>query len=311
MAQARREAPISLREWLEYAPIALGVRGLRLLPFRWRVPVAGWLASQVVAPVSGMRRRIRDNLDWVCPDLGAAERARLVREVPDNLGRAFIELFSPDDLFRLAGQTPFEGPGLAALEAARAAGRPVVAVSGHFGNYDVFRAGLILRGFDVGALYRPMNNRLFNARYEAAIRATGEPLFPRGRKGNADMVRHLKQGKLLALLIDQHMNRGAELRFFGRPALTAVSAAQLALRYDALLVPIYAIRQPDGRSFRVVVEDPVPRTDQETMTQVLNDSLEARVRANMGQWLWTHRRWKVRRGGMVGDQIMSAGGDGP
>ncbi|GAA0309506.1 lysophospholipid acyltransferase family protein [Rhodovulum strictum] len=295
MAKAAQDAPFSLRERLEDAAVALGLAGLRRLPFRWRVPVAGWLTARVAAPVLGMRRRIRDNLDLVCPGLDAATRARLEIEVPDNMGRSLIELFSPADLLQLAGQTPFEGPGLAALEAARAKGRAVVAVSGHFGNYDVFRAGLILRGFDVGALFRPMNNRLFNARYEAAIRATGEPLFPRGRQGFAAMVRHLKQGGLLALLIDQHMGHGARLRFFGRPAFTALSAAQMALKYDALLVPIYAIRQPDGLSFRVVVEEPVPHSDDVTMTQALNDSLEARVRAHMGQWLWTHRRWKEPR----------------
>lgn len=284
----------SLKERVEYAGVAAWLGLLRLLPFRWRVPLAGWIVSRIVAPVTGMRRRIRANLALALPDLPEADRREVIRTAPDNLGRMIIEIFSPRDLLRVASETPFDGPGVAALDAALAEGRPVVAVSGHFGNYDIFRAGLIHRGFDVGALYRPMNNRLFNARYEAAIRSIGDTMFPRGRRGFADMVRHLRAGKLLALLVDQHMDRGARLSFFGQPAYTAVSAAQMALKYDAILVPIYAIRQPDGLSFRIYVEAPVPVSDENTMTQALNDSLEARVRSNPGQWLWSHRRWKDR-----------------
>lgn len=118
-------------------------------------------------------------------------------------------------------------------------------------------------------------------------------MFPRDRHGFAQMVRHLRAGKLLALLIDQHMSKGARLSFFGQPANTAVSAAQLALKYDALLVPIYAVRKADGLGFAIEVEPPVPHSDEKTMTQALNDSLEAQVRRHPEQWLWTHRRWKA------------------
>ena len=97
---------------------------------------------------------------------------------------------------------------------------------------------------------------------------------------------------VLAMLIDQHFHRGARLRFFGHEALTALSAADLALRYDADLVPMYAIRAPDGISFHIVVESPIPPGTPEAMTQALNDSLEAHVRQNMDQWFWVHRRWK-------------------
>lgn len=294
MAKTPGQDPVTFGERAEYAAVATGLAVLALLPFRWRVPAAGWLMSHVVAPLTDMRQRISDNLDLVCPDMPAADRAHLLREVPDNLGRLFIELFSPRDLWELAGRTPFGGEGLAALDAARAEGRPVIVVSGHFGNYDVFRAGLIRRGFDVGALYRPMNNRLFNARYERAISQVGERLFPRGQSGFMAMIRHVKARRTLALLPDQHMGHGAPLRFFGKPAHTALSAAQLALKYDALLVPIYAIRQPDGTSFRIEVEPPVPHGTEEEMMQAVNDSLEAQVRRHMGQWLWTHRRWKTR-----------------
>jgi KDO2-lipid IV(A) lauroyltransferase len=61
-----------------------------------------------------------------------------------------------------------------------------------------------------------------------------------------------------------------------------------------LLFPVYGIRQPDGLSYVIEVEAQVPASDAVTMTQALNDSLEAQVRAHPEQWLWTHRRWKDR-----------------
>ena len=58
------------------------------------------------------------------------------------------------------------------------------------------------------------------------------------------------------------------------------------------MVPGYATRRDNGIDFDLVVEAPIPHSDAVTMTQALNDSLEAAVRANMDQWFWIHRRWK-------------------
>jgi KDO2-lipid IV(A) lauroyltransferase len=98
---------------------------------------------------------------------------------------------------------------------------------------------------------------------------------------------------MVGMVIDQHMNKGEVMDFFGKPASTALSAAEMALKYKALLVPIYGIRQPDGLSFDIRIEKPIPHTNAVEMTQKLKDSLEALVRDHMGQWMWTHRRWKV------------------
>ncbi len=265
---------------------------LLLLPYRWRVPVCGWVMARVVAPLAGYDRRVQQNLALVMPDLAPAEVRRLVRKVPENLGRTLIELFSGREFVRRVTAGGISGPGLAALDRAHAEGRPVILVTGHFGNYDAGRAALIARGFRVGGLYQPMRDTAFNDRYVRAISAIGTPLFPRGRAGLAGMVRFLKSGGMLGMVIDQAMAHGEPLRFFGLTANTALSAAELALKYDALLVPTYGIRRPDGLTFDVVVEAPIPPGTPEAMTQALNDSLEALVRQHMDQWFWIHRRWK-------------------
>ncbi|AXI48538.1 lauroyl acyltransferase [Sulfitobacter sp. SK012] len=277
---------------VSFAMIAV-IRLLGILPYRWRVPMMGWTMSRIVGPILGYPKRVRDNLTMIFPDMPEIQKQQMARAVPDQVGRTLAELFSPQDLIATAAKSPMTGEGMAALDAAREEGRPIIIVSGHVGNYDIARAKLIERGHNVGGLYRSMNYRIFNDFYVSRISQVGTPLFLRGRRGMGQMVKFLKQGNTIALLIDQHMSAGAPLKFFGHTAYTALSAAELALRYDALLIPCYGLRNSDGMTFEIVVEAPIPHADPEGMTQALNDSLERQVRAHMEQWLWVHRRWKT------------------
>ena len=284
-----------LRYWLEDKAIRGVFWSLLRLPYETRVRVMGWVTATLIAPLIGYDKRIRANLAHACPDLPEAEIRRLVRAVPNTVGRALIESYSGAEFTDRLRDTPIEGPGLAALNAARDEHRTAILVTGHFANYDAARAALKAQGHAVAGLYNPMKNAYFNDHYTATMAAIADPIFPRGRRGLTDLMRHLKSGGIAGLLVDQFMRHGEMLTFFGQPAPTALSAAELALRFKAPLIPIYAIRQPDGLSFRVGTEAPIPPTDPATRTQALNDSLEVRVRANMEQWFWIHRRWKPER----------------
>ncbi len=267
--------------------------GLMLaIPYRWRIPLCGWLVARILAPIAGYNTRVRDNLALVLPDLPPVEVKRLMRAVPANSGRTLMEIYSGAEFKAHVRDTPITGAGLAEIAAARARGQGVILISGHFGNYDVPRAVLSAHGFAMGALYMPFANQYFNPHYRAAIAAIGLPIFPRGRRGLAGMVQHLRAGGSIGLLIDQHMSHGAPLSFFGRTAFTALSAAEMALKYNCLLVPVYGLRQPDGLTFEVIIEPAIPHTTPAAMTQTLNNSLEAIARRHLDQWFWIHRRWK-------------------
>lgn len=278
--------------WLSDRVIRVLLALLLMLPYRRRVPLSGWLMAHLVAPIAGFGKRIRRNLALIYPDLPEAEVRRLVRAVPDNMGRSLIEMYSGPEFAARAAGTELRGPGVAHLEAAHREGRPVLLVTGHIGNYDAARAALIARGYRIGGLYKPMSNPFFNAHYVRAISSIGTPLFPRNRRGLADMVRFLRGGGIVGLVLDQYMSDGVPLDFLGHDAMTALSAAELALRYDALVLPAYSIRRASGLDFDMIFEEPVPHSTAEEMTQRLNHSLAAHVERHMDQWLWTHRRWK-------------------
>ncbi|MCH7858850.1 MAG: hypothetical protein IID14_04010 [Candidatus Marinimicrobia bacterium] len=82
------------------------------MPYRWRVPFVGWVASHVVAPVAGYRRRIRQNLHYTFPDMAAADIDRIVRRVPNNMGRVMIEIFSGDEFVDRIRNIPMHGAGV-------------------------------------------------------------------------------------------------------------------------------------------------------------------------------------------------------
>lgn len=272
---------------------ARGLIGLALaLPYPWRVGLMGWLMRRVIGPLAGYRQRALENLALVWPNLPPAQRQVIAAASLDNAGRTLIENYSTRAFTAQAARIQPMGPGYSALLAARQAKRPVILVSGHFGNYEAARAALVARGFDIGGLYRNLSNRYFNAHYVRTMEAFGGPVFPQGRAGTAGFVRHLKAGGQLVLLFDQDVPGAPVLDFLGHPARTAMSAAELALRLKADLIPFFATRQPDGLSFRVDLDAPVPHSDPRTMTQTVTQALEARVKDHPGQWFWIHRRWK-------------------
>ncbi|MDA7424521.1 lysophospholipid acyltransferase family protein [Thalassococcus lentus] len=283
-----------MRDWLTDRAFRTFIGAARLLPYRWRVPLMGWIMRTIVAPLAGHKARIRDNLAHACPELSEAEVRRLCKSVPDNVGRTLIEIYSGQDFVARAQKAKITGPGLEALEQARADGRPVILVTGHFGNYDAARAALIGRGHNMGALYRAMSNPWFNDHYVKAITAIGTPMFEQGKRGMIEMVRHIKAGGVLGILTDLHAAGGARTSYFDKPVKTSTVTAELALKFDAPLIPVYAIRQPDGLSFEIVLLDEIKRGDAVEMTQAVNDGLEALVRQHMNQWFWIHRRWKIK-----------------
>ena len=265
---------------------------LSILPYRTKISLGGLIYQKIISPLSGNRKRIVDNLRLIFPDLEKRKREELCSQVPNNIGRTLFELLSPNAFSNIAKSAKVSGPGFKILKDAQEQKKPVILVSGHFGNYDVVRVVLNTNQISVGALYKPMSNPYFNTFYERCIKQIAEPLFPRGRAGMGNMMRYLEDGNVVALLIDQYMSHGEPLKFLGHTAYTATSAAKLALKHDALLITFYVVRNDDGINFDLVFESPVKPSTPSEMTQVLNDRLEKQIRKNMGQWLWTHKRWK-------------------
>ncbi|WP_068111439.1 lysophospholipid acyltransferase family protein [Tropicimonas marinistellae] len=277
----------------------------RRLPYARRVPMFGALARASATVAPGFRRRILENLDYVWPEMTDDRRRDIAAQSLDNFGRALIEHFSMSEVAARMADVPPVGPGVEQLQALQSSGKPAIILTGHFGNHEAVWICLLSQGLRTGGFYRPMSNPYTNARYVAAAQFPGVgPLFSQDRAGMGRLLRHLKGGGNVLMLNDLYVGSGVEMEFLGRPAMTSLSAAELSLRMDAPMFPAFATRQPDGLTFRVDIEAPIPPGDAESMTAAFNRSIAARIEDDPGQWYWIHRRWKRKwnRGkGMEGD----------
>tara|TARA_R110002094_G_scaffold185331_2_gene161847 strand:+ start:209 stop:1093 length:885 start_codon:yes stop_codon:yes gene_type:complete len=282
---------ISFWHHLRYVPLFSALTFSRLRGFDARRRALGNMIGIVARWFPPASRRIDRDLKRVFPDVPRAGRMQLCHRIGRNMGQTLFEIFHCGEFQKLENRITTAGPGLAALEAAKAQGKGAIIVSGHFGQWEAIRAVLKARGMETGAVYRPQVNRHYQRRLLAGIEAGGKPIFPTGRNGTKALVSHLRKGGFVAILLDEKTDDGEAMPFLGHDALTSLAAARLALKYDVPMVPAYGTRLDSGGNFKVDFEPPIPPSDARTMTRAFNDSLSARILDKPDQWYWMLRRW--------------------
>lgn len=281
-----------LADFLTWLPQGAVLAVLRALPYRARLAAGSGLLRIAVACSAGLRRRIDRNLALVFPEKPEAERRAIRWQTADTFGRTFTETFTARAFQAHAPWSEPAGPGWPALQASLAEGKGALLVGGHFGQWEAVRGALKARGIEVGALYRPLNNPWAERTHLDNMSFHGSPMLPRGREGMKDLIRHLKGGGVVAVLLDQHVQDGTPIEFVGHPAMTGTAIAALAARFKVPMIPAYGTRQPDGEHIAIDFEAPLAPGTPEAMTQAAADSLTARIRQHPGQYYWLHRRWK-------------------
>ena len=282
----------SLWHHIRYIPLLSALSISRGRAFDRRCRALGALVGLVVRYFPIARRRVERELRRIYPDMPRDERLQLCRNMGRNMGRTLFEILHCTEFQTLHHRNIVSGPGLATLESAHAAGKGAIIVSGHFGQWEAIRSALKARGMETGAVYRPQTNRHYERRLLSGIEAGGKPILATGKIGTRALVRHIREGGFIAILLDEKYPDGARLPFLGHPALTSLVAAQLALKYDLPMVPAFGTRIGDGTKFNVEFDAVIPPSDGLTMTQAFNDNLSQRVHADPDQWYWMLRRWK-------------------
>ena len=269
----------------------------RILPVDAASALGGFIGRQILARTS-VTRRARDNLIAAYPKMSAAERNAVIKEMWDNLGRTAAE-YAHLDAFRIRGDNPrIEVLHEERIASARAAGKGVIFLSGHFANWEIMPITAADYGLEGGTVYRPVNNPYVD-RWMARQRTLNGPreVISKGAHGTRRIFTLLRGGKCIFLLADQKTNEGIPADFFGRMAMTTPAPAVLALKMGAVLLPA-SNERVNGAHFRVTVHEPIAfdatgdhDRDVLALTQKINDTVEAAVRAKPSQWLWIHRRW--------------------
>jgi KDO2-lipid IV(A) lauroyltransferase len=265
-----------------------------LMPVDLASALGEWIGRTIGYRLS-ITRRARHNLARAYPEMGSAEREDLLRRMWGNLGRTAAE-FPHVHAMPVGPGERIELDGMEHVKAALAKGRGIIFFSAHCGNWEAFGRISTVMGVPLNMVYRAPNNPgtewLFVNRGNR-----GAEMLPKGSKGARRTLELLRQGKVLGLLLDQKMNDGIAVPFFGRDAMTAPAVAQFALKFGCTVLPTHAVRLKGAR-MRVIVEPPlaVPETGDRhaaifAMMTEINKIIEGWVRAHPDQWLWLHRRW--------------------
>ncbi|MSR36776.1 MAG: hypothetical protein EXR95_09095 [Gemmatimonadetes bacterium] len=292
---------VTLLHRLEYLAFRGAVAALRALPERWALALGGsvgWLAGSLLR----VRRGVADaNLARAFPDRDPRWRDRVARASYRTLGREAVAtfLFAGEPAERVRARTPDPLGEAALLEAVRA-GRGVVLLTGHFGNWEMAGGAAAARGAPLAAVAARQANRLFDDALVANRARLGIATIRRG-DARREVMRALREGRVVGMVADQDARRrGAFVDFLGTPASTVRGPALFALRAGAplFLGTCVALPGQPGRYRCEVEEVRCDRTgdvaeDVRRLTAAHAAALTERVRREPEQYFWQHRRWRT------------------
>lgn len=281
-----------LRQWLEAGLARLVWAVFKALPLDAASALGGAL-TRSIGPYLKQTRIARRNLGRAFPEKTPAEIDAIIRGMWDNLGRVAGEF---PHLTTIARER-VELIGGEVMDQLRDDGLPGIFIAGHLGNWEVNGAVALARGLPLTLVYRSANNPWIEELYREGRGAASGAMIPKGSEGARQALLTLKKGGHLGMLVDQKMNDGVPIAFFGRDAMTAPAVAQFATRFECPLVPA-RIERLGGARFRMTMHPPLdflhtgdPHDDNRLLLIRINALLESWIRERPEQWLWVHRRW--------------------
>ncbi|MDG1436347.1 MAG: lipid A biosynthesis lauroyl acyltransferase [Rickettsiaceae bacterium] len=224
---------------------------------------------------------------------------KTIDELWDNYGRyigefAFINNMSKQELDKRVKIT-----GLEHVKDLQKNKQPFMLFLGHQANWDF----MIRRINDIypqfGIVYRKANNPYVD-KYVVDERGNDSNvvMIAKGKSGVKNLIRSIKSGMSIAMLVDQKMNDGIEVPFFGRPAMTAPAVARLSIQYNYPIVPCQLIRL-EGSYFELRLHPVLQHKATNNLDKdcynimvIINQMLEKWIRERPEQWFWFHNRWK-------------------
>lgn len=289
----RRKHP--LRYAVEAALFGLLYGLFALLPLDAASGLGGRLA-QAVGPRLKWQRIARRNLEHAMPELTQQEREQILDRMWNNLGRTIAE-YPRLGRRALARRISLSENSAALFQQVRAQNRAVIFAGGHFANWEIPAWVTAMHGVPLLLIYRRLNNPYVDRLVYRARARVCDALAPKGKEGAIALIKRLKAGLPAGMLVDQKMNDGIAVPFFGHPAMTAPAIAELTLKLKAPILMARAVRG-DGARFRFEAKPlelpELPGSREENVAAVMhaiNAQLEAWVREHPEQWFWVHQRW--------------------
>ncbi len=293
-----------LRHIFEYLIYKLFTAFLRLFSIDRSASICSFIARKI-GPYLSVTNIARSNLEMVYgQDVGTE---LIIDELWDNFGRYIGEFPFIDDITDLDKRVQIIG--LENIEEYKRTKQPYFFFLAHQANWD-----LLIKTVDkfydkIAIVYRKANNPLVDKEIqEKRLKNNGILMIPKGAGGSKNIMQAIKNGTTILMLVDQKMNDGIEVPFFGKSAMTAPAIAKLSLQFRYPIVPMQIIREGRNSNFKLVIHKPIVEYSKEVEEEKLsgvekdkkvyeimkkiNEIIESWVREQPGQWFWFHNRWK-------------------
>jgi len=293
-----------LDSYLVYILVRLAIGFFRVVPRPLGILLIKMLATATYFLDARHRRIARVNLQIAFPELPQHSRDRIARKSFQNTAMNLLEisrlpLLSAANISSIADYDADNG--LVNYFAARAQGKGILYLTGHFSSWELLPAAHALHGYPLSFITRPLDNAVLE-RYLLKIRQSKGNQVINKKHSARQILMNLLSGGTAGILMDQNtsLQEGVFADFFGIPAATSTSVALFALRTEAPVLAGYLTPMRRGRyTIKFLPPVEIVRTgdkghDIQANTQRFNEVLEQIVREQPESWLWGHKRWKYQ-----------------
>ena len=245
------------------------------------------------APFFKSKKVIEKNLSIFNEKILESEKKRISLNMWKNYGMTFIEYIFLD--FFRKNNSHIQIVGEKNLDNIINKNKPAIFVSGHFANFELMSMEITKKNIKLATIYRPLNNFFLNPFMEYIRKKyVCENQIKKGLKGVRESIEYLKKDISIALMIDQRVSEGEKIPFFGKLAFTTTLPAQLAIKFNVPIIPVF-IERIDQDKFRIEFFKEIYASNiynKINLTKKLNKVLENMILKNPNHWIWTHNRWK-------------------
>ncbi|MBT4645766.1 MAG: hypothetical protein HOC10_04605 [Pelagibacteraceae bacterium] len=238
----------------------------------------------------------KNNCKIVFPNLSDDAIIKIINNSWKNLGNNLFELTYLKKLINQKNLIEFEG--LEVLEKIKKKAAPVIFFSIHASNWEICVPILDQKGFNIGAIYRHINNKFFDKyiykKRNEALNSKYSFYTPKGKISAKEILNGVNNNKNIFLLVDQKDSAGVFIDFFGNKVKTQIGFLKIARKYNLQLIPMRNIRLPNNK-FKITFEKPLEHnnnliSDEEKMLEI-NNIIEKWIKENPENWFWQHKRF--------------------
>jgi len=264
----------------------------RLLGLKFSRKVFSFIFSYL-GPFFKSSKIINENLNTFCKKFANINKDKIKDEMWKNYGKTFIEYVYLSKLRNENSHVILSGTeNLMKIIDEK---KPVIFISGHFANFELMSMEISKKNIPLATIYRPLNNIFLNPLMEYLRKKyICKNQIKKGINGVRESIEFIKKNYSIALMIDQRVSEGERIEFFSKQALTTTLPAQLSIKFNLDIVPVY-IQRDEKNLFNIEFQkslSPQKFNNKFELTKELNKILENMIIRNPNQWIWTHNRWK-------------------